>query len=304
MDSAEDLRRRIRGTTELGSVVRTMKALSAANARQSEQAVLSLVDYAATIELAMQAVSLYLPDDLQATALTSADERDGMALGAIVFGTDQGMCGPFNDQIASFAAEDVTAGGGSERAARVWAIGERLLPGLREAGLSIDRLFSVPSSIEGLSVKVSELLVDLENWRTGHGLDQIRLYYNRGTGPGAHRPNVVRFWPVDLSWLTGLRSRRWESNTLPLVRVPWQEMLRRIAQQYLYIGLYRGLAESLASENSSRLLTMERAEKNIDERLEELTAEYNYVRQQAITVELLDIVSGFEALADEQKALI
>jgi F-type H+-transporting ATPase subunit gamma len=59
---------------------------------------------------------------------------------------------------------------------------------------------------------------------------------------------------------------------------------------------YRAFAESLASENASRLAAMQAAERSIDERLEELRGEFRYQRQHAITEELLDIVSGFEAL--------
>lgn len=303
MDSAEDLRRRIRGVTELGSVVRTMKALAAANVRQSEEAVASLTLYTQTVELAMQAVARYLPEELDPRVLAPrGDAQAGARLGAIVVGTDQGMCGPYNDQLAAFVARDL-AGRGSGSGPRVWAVGERLAPSLGDAGLgeAIDGVFTTPGSIDGFGVKVSELLAGLEDWRLGRGLDQVLLYYHRPSGHASHSPVPVPFWPVDLSWLLELRGRRWESRTLPLVRLPWQEMLGHIARQYLFIQLYRALADALASENSARLLTMERAEKNIDERLTELGAQFNYVRQQSITVELLDIVSGFEALADEKR---
>jgi hypothetical protein len=78
-----------------------------------------------------------------------------------------------------------------------------------------------------------------------------------------------------------------------------ERLLSRLVSQYLFAQLYRAYAESLASENASRLMTMQAAEKNIEERLDELNAVYHGQRQDAITSELLDIVSGVEALGDE-----
>ena len=67
-------------------------------------------------------------------------------------------------------------------------------------------------------------------------------------------------------------------------------------RQVLFLTLYRALVESLAAENASRLAAMRAAEQNIDDRLEELGNEFNRRRQAAITMELLDIISGFEAI--------
>jgi F-type H+-transporting ATPase subunit gamma len=75
------------------------------------------------------------------------------------------------------------------------------------------------------------------------------------------------------------------------------QLLAALIRQYLFVQLYRACAESLASENTSRLLTMQTAEKNIDERIDELNISYHSRRQEAITGELLDVISGFEVLS-------
>jgi F-type H+-transporting ATPase subunit gamma len=79
--------------------------------------------------------------------------------------------------------------------------------------------------------------------------------------------------------------------------MPWQQLLGSLIRQFFFIALYRTMVESLASENAARLAAMQVAEKNINQRLDEITGQYNHRRQSAITAELLDIVSGFEALA-------
>ena len=73
-------------------------------------------------------------------------------------------------------------------------------------------------------------------------------------------------------------------------------LLSRLVRQYLFVSLFRAMAESLAGENASRIASMQAAEKNIQERLAELSTAYNQRRQTAITEELLDVVTGFEAL--------
>jgi F-type H+-transporting ATPase subunit gamma len=74
--------------------------------------------------------------------------------------------------------------------------------------------------------------------------------------------------------------------------------IRALVREYLFVSLFKACAESLASENASRLAAMQRAEKNIGERLQDLTRTFNHVRQSAIDEELFDVVSGFEALKD------
>jgi F-type H+-transporting ATPase subunit gamma len=76
----------------------------------------------------------------------------------------------------------------------------------------------------------------------------------------------------------------------------WESLFSVFVRQYLFASLYQATVDSLTSENASRFASMQAAEKNIQERLAELHARYRSSRQNSITAELLDIVSGFEAL--------
>ena len=77
--------------------------------------------------------------------------------------------------------------------------------------------------------------------------------------------------------------------------------LRALLREYLFVSLFRACAESLASENASRLAAMQRADKNIDELLENLNGKFHRLRQAGIDEELFDVISGFEALSGEKK---
>ena len=91
--------------------------------------------------------------------------------------------------------------------------------------------------------------------------------------------------------------RPWPSGNLPEVVGGGSATLRALVREYLFVSLFRACAESLASENASRLAAMQRAEKNIDQMLEELNAGFHRLRQSGIDEELFDVISGFEALA-------
>jgi len=107
--------------------------------------------------------------------------------------------------------------------------------------------------------------------------------------------------PLDAQWQQGLAKVCWPTGSLPEVMQGGTAALRALIREYLFISLFRACAESLASENASRLAAMERAEKNINELLEDLNRTFHRLRQSGIDEELFDVVSGFEALSDEDK---
>ena len=88
----------------------------------------------------------------------------------------------------------------------------------------------------------------------------------------------------------------WPTNNLPEVVGDSKLTLRALIREYLFVSLFKACAESLASENASRLAAMQRAEKNIDELLEDLGRSFHHLRQSSIDEELFDVISGFEAL--------
>jgi len=99
------------------------------------------------------------------------------------------------------------------------------------------------------------------------------------------------------TWQQGLAKVSWPTNNLPEVMGSSTATLRALIREYLFISLFRACAESLASENASRLAAMERADKNISDLLEQLHGTFHQLRQSGIDEELFDAISGFEVLA-------
>jgi F-type H+-transporting ATPase subunit gamma len=291
MQTVESLRRRIKTAEDLQSLVKTMKALAAVNIRQYEKAVESLAGYMRTVEMGLRVLLRQVPEALAAAGV----ERSGR-LGAIVFGSDQGMCGQLNDQIVSYALEDMEQSGFPGEKRSLLTVGLRVAGRLEEAGQHPDEVFPVPDSTAGITPMVQEFLLIIEKWHSQE-IDGVSLFFCEHLGGASYRPSVFRLLPVDALWLRRIRAGEWPSRCLPAFTMDWNRLFSRLLRQYFFVSLYRAFAESLASENASRLASMQGAEKNIEERLAELNRQFHQQRQMAITGELLDIVSGYEALA-------
>ncbi|HKL77758.1 MAG TPA: F0F1 ATP synthase subunit gamma [Gammaproteobacteria bacterium] len=288
--SIEDLRHELDSLTDLQSIVRTMKALSAASVRQYERAQESLDDYYRTVELGLHVVLR------QYTAPLERPRRGAARAGAVVFGSDHGLCGRFNEELVGHVAQRVAGIAAGQQAVPMVAVGARVAEQLEAGGQRVESDYLTPSSSERIAATVQQLLVKLDEWQNQRGLDHIYVFYNRHPGGARYQPTGVQLLPVDLQRFRRLEAEPWPTHILPTFRMPAAELLSALLRQYFFVTLFRACAESLAAEHNSRLAAMQNAEKNIDERLEEVTGAYRRERQGAITAELLDVVAGFEAL--------
>ena len=165
-------------------------------------------------------------------------------------------------------------------------------------------LFSVPGSVAGITPMVQELLLRSDQWQnpaTQPIIEQVFLFYNQLQSTVAYRSRMQRLLPINLKQLRHLEKQPWPSPVLPAFSMDWLPLFSALLREHLFVSLFRAFAESLASENAARLVSMQAAERNIEERLGELHKLYHHQRQDAITSELLDIISGFELLSLPQK---
>ena len=297
MLTTEFLKRRIQSAQDLLGVVKTMKALAAVSIRQYQRAVESLGEYNRTVEMGLQVV-------LRQSVETMAQTRSKTArLGAIVFGTDQGLCGQLNNIIVSHAMEEMNKTGILKENRIIIAVGIRTADLLEDSGQPVFEILTTPGSTAGITPMVQDITMLLEDWRFKRQVEHMHLFYNEYISGATYRPKTLRILPVEEAWLKDLKQRKWESRTLPLFTMDWENLFRALIREYLFVSIYRAFANSLASENASRLAAMQSAEKNIEERLEELFMQFHRQRQMVITEEILDIVSGFEALGGAKEAV-
>ena len=293
-NTLEALQKKIKSGQDLGSIVRTMKALAASSQAQYEKAVESLDDYYRTVEMGLSVVLASREEDV----LPPARGRDEGPLLLLIFGSDHGLAGRFNEQIVHFALEEYWASegvGGLPQNSLLACVGEQVFSRVLASGHPVIENFHVPVSIHAITAAVQALTERIEAWRREEGVQRVLLLYNRPLAGASYQTHAETLLPVDLSTVRH-KGKKWESRSLPTFTLAPSQLFSSLLQQYFFASLYRAFAFSLAAENASRLAAMQAAEKNIRERLDELTLQYQQARQTAITEELLDIIAGFKAL--------
>jgi F-type H+-transporting ATPase subunit gamma len=305
-DTTASLRRKIDGAKDLRSVVSTMKAMAAVSIGQYEKSTLALEDYYRSVRLGLGVC--FRGGGVLKQPVPRQTGADRGITGAVVFGSDQGLVGQFNESIAGHAAQALASLPGRKK---IWAVGERVGDCLADLGLSVTDVFPVPLSIKAVTPLTGEITLRILAPALGEGIGlggaggkgrdrmvEFYLFYNGYRRGAAPEPSHQRLLPLDEAWRRELLEVPWPSRNLPEVMGGNIATLQALIREYLFVSLFRACAESLAGENASRLAAMERAEKNIDELSAELRQAFNRLRQSRIDEELFDVIAGVEALAD------
>lgn len=244
------------------------------------------------------------------------NESEVEVIGAIVFGSDQGLVGQFNEDIAQFALTTLAKLPGQPT---IWTVGERVQTRLADALTKLGSTYNLPTSVTGIAPLIGQLVAQIQQaterqennqkgsnspYNTSYG---IYVFHNRPTSGALYEPTLQRLLPLDQQWLQSLAEIEWPNSHRPEILCPIGKAERQVnirtrralIREYLFISIFRACAESLASENASRLAAMQRAEKNIDDLQEKLGREFNRLRQSAIDEELFDVVAGYELLSQQ-----
>jgi len=292
VQTLESLRKKIQSAEDLHAVVRTMKTLAAINVRHYEEAVEAVADYYRTIEMGLQVVLQTGPADIISKYQESGKKYECV----VVFGSDHGLCGNFNSQIISYALEDMYGDGGTHDRYRMLCVGTRASELLGEKGHPIEEIFPIPESLTELTDTGYKLVTTINNLREEEKISKVVLYHHKLRSSVSYKPQKILLLPLGPEWFDSISAKKWPSRVIPTYTMDRNRLFSALVRQYVFVSLYRALAESMASENAGRLSSMQTAEKNIKEKIDELNMHYRHQYQTTITSELLDIVAGFEAL--------
>jgi F-type H+-transporting ATPase subunit gamma len=289
MERLSEIQARIKNLGELGDVVGAMRSLAAVRVQQARGALPAIRAYTAVVEGALaQAFAL------DSRAGKPSSDTGGGAIGsaAIVFSSEQGFVGAFNEHVLERAATQLSQPG------------DRLLVvGARGASLAAERHLTIawtaPMTTHGGGVVDVARGIAAEVYRrVARGeIRRVTLVYARSSGGAASEVVVSPLLPFDP---TPYRSAGAEAGP-PLIYVAPRELIDRVVDELVLAELMRAAMESFASENGARVATMESAHTSIDKKLDELCQDEQRRRQDEITTELLDIVTGAEAVADEPR---
>ena len=292
MPTLDTLQRTVATVENLQGIVRTMKTLAAVSIRQYEQAVAAVAHYERAVRLGLTAVlsDKAAPVRPQSYAVIARQAREPLSVWwcsvpimACAGGSTKTWPSTSARRWPSFPPA----------AHRIMAVGVRLAALLESLGLAPEQTFYTPAAATGIVQTLRQLLPALEQWRHT-GLERLLLCHQRPRSGMHPVPQSVVLLPLDPA--TFLSPQPWPGRSLPGHYGDREALLTTLLREWLFIAFFRACGESLASEHASRLLAMQNAERNIEERLTALHTVYYQQRQEAITTELLDVIVGFEAL--------
>jgi F-type H+-transporting ATPase subunit gamma len=296
MATLEELTRHIETAGELQTVVRTMKTISSVAIRRYELAEQAMSRYLETVEMGLQVVLRALDG---AEIEPSAPGRGRGRAGVMLVGSEIGLCGAFNESLVAFALDSLATAGAAAEDRLVLTIGARADASWRAAAEPPAGHEQAPATLEALSRTVGAVLTRLDHWQENEGVDRLVLFHQRPGEMGAVTPVEARLLPLDPAWLAGLRAQRWPSRRRPVPVGAPEALFRRLVRQLLFARVFTAIIQSQTAEHAERLEAMQTADHSIAEKIDDLHIVHRRIRQEAITSELLDIVSGYGAVMDE-----
>jgi F-type H+-transporting ATPase subunit gamma len=282
MPSLKDLRKRIGSVRSTQQITKAMKVVAAAQLRRAQEAAERARPYAAKLTEMFTAVVGGLSEE--AHPLLARREENRIDL--IVLTSDRGLCGGFNAnllrQSEAFQREH------GERTTRLMLVGRKGLDHYRRQ--RVEPLFERTGVLKVPALEVARALAEHVTTRfAADESDAVYLVYSRFQSAITQVPTVVRLLPVDAPTEDA-------SSVDYIFEPPRPELLAKLLPRYIETRLLQALLESVASEFGARMTAMDNATRNASEMIDRLTLSMNRARQSAITTELMEIVSGAEAL--------
>ena len=279
-----DVSARLSSVHQLNVVVTAMQQIAAARAQQSRGLLAGVEAYSGRVALAIGEALRLLPVD---GAPPGAGRRG--AAGLILFGAEQGFVGPFNDRLLDAVGQDL-------RLATLLIVGTRATALAEERGLQPDWSAAMASQI-GAVPETADLVADaLYDRIESVGLTHVDMIYSRPATGGNVTVERRSLLPLDLdSFRAAL------VGAPPLVTLPPQRLLERLAREYVYAQLCAAAMHAFAAENEARMTAMAAARDNIEDTIERLSASERMVRQEEITAEIIELAAGAEALSSVRR---
>lgn len=277
MEQLPRLHARIASLDELRDLIQALRALAASHMQEAAGALNGIRRYVDVVEGAIASVADMLPTG------DAYREASGLADGRIliVVCSEHGFVGAFNERLLDRAVAELQPG------YALGIIGRRGMVAAEERRLETAWSLPMATHVGGVSGVTRRLAGRLA------GVAEADIVFARHGSVGGYEVEKKAVLPLDPALLAGSRRR-----SPPLHQLPPELLLQRLAGEYLFAEITRALMESLASESAARLLVMQSADRNIDDKLQTLRREENVLRQDAITSELLDVVTGALAVLE------
>ena len=290
MASLRDIRKRIRSVKNTQQITKAMKMVAAAKLRKAQEAIIAARPYAQMLD---QIVS-DLAARSEAVAHPLLTSREVKRVELVVLTSDRGLAGGFNSNVIRKANRFLLENAKSYEQIRVSTIGRKGHEFFKRRGTDLRKDF--PGLYSKISYRsAADLAQELAaNFLSGQ-VDSVFLVYNEFVSAINQKVSLVQLLPFQSA--VAAESASGAGAAIDFKYEPSQQaVLNQLVPQTLAIKMYRALLESVASEHGARMSAMESATSNASDMIGSLTLFYNRTRQAAITKELMEIVSGAEAL--------
>ncbi len=292
MPSLKDIRRRITSVKKTQQITRAMRMVAAAKLRRAQTAIESARPYADRMRETLREVAASGAGSEQPLLLAREKVRH---VDVIVITSDRGLCGAFNANVLKRAQADIRARETGIESLSIIPVGRKSAEQFRRR-----RAGQVVKTFTGIARVEYAHAVELADYVTGRFLsgesDEVLLIHSEFVSTMTQRPRCSRILPM-VPEEDAAAPAAGEPAKLPYKIEPDAEsLLRVLAPKALEVELYRALLDNQAGEHAARMTSMESATRNTEEMISALTLQYNRARQAAITKELVEIVSGAEAL--------
>jgi len=285
MEQLRQLEQQIETINELRDIIHAMRSLAAIYLKQAEGQLRGVRAYREVVTGAIADAVGCLDEVPQA-------ERSGRTC-IVVLGSEQGLCGRFNEIVAEAAVERGRELGGTD----FIVVGRRAVGNVERAGGRVVSVVQSNSSPETAPIVIRRVATEAYRQYTRGDYGRLYLLHAIYGSPGRIDTQLVPILPMDYSaWAPQLGA---PANAPPAMTLPPDELLAALVGEFYFVALFQAFVESLAAENGMRLQSMEAAKQNIDDTKEALRRRAQQLRQDEITAELLDIISGAEAVESE-----
>lgn len=283
MPSPRDIRKRIRAVINTSQITKAMQMVAAARLRKAQQMVEQSRPYSEKMRLILEQIS-------SASAEVEHpffQKREIKTRILVIFASDRGMCGSFNTNVTRQAIRMLKEPGGEN--IKLVLVGKKAEDVFRRQSWPILKVYK---GLQGrMNLEVVRELTDflIEQFTSGQA-DHVQLLYTRFKSMVSFKLGTADFLPIVPPKVEHASARQYIFEPDP------SQIFGALMPAYALTIIQMALADSLASEHGTRMIAMSLATRNAEEMVDALTLQYNKARQGAITKELLEIVSGSEAL--------
>lgn len=290
MPSLKDIRARIESTKNTQQITKAMKLVSAAKLRKAQHQITNMRPYALTLKEVIA--------DIATTQKVSHPLMEMKAnpkkLLLVVINSDRGLCGAFNTNVNKFTEKYAKQAESTFDTVDFLFVGRKAHDYFAKKNIKVvDYITKLDKDISyGLASGVANRL--MKNYLSGE-YDEVRLIFNEFVSAISQKTTCERVLPIEIEKSSFDTEGSKFSKDMVFEPAP-ELIIEQLLRKHFDLQIYRAMSESVAAEHGARMTAMENATNNAKAMIEKLTLTYNKLRQEKITTELIEIVSGAEAL--------